>query len=264
MSAATQRTFGNARSGFRRATPTISSTAGSPASAATVLVPTLPVAPATTTRMEHGYPGIRRRTPSKENDGRTHDTRGEAGRGDRSGAGGAGRHEEGRGPGGRRRDRRRAAADARGSRGDRAPRHRGGRRARRQEDRDPREGPRDQGRGRRDDEDLPRRRRRRARRLRVPDDGRGRRGGPLGHPAEAEREGRRAAARGARELGPADPGAPLQRRQGVLARARRRGGPVRGVVVLSLRKKLNTLKAGAAKREGPARKDQDAAPIADA
>jgi arginine decarboxylase len=34
--------------------------------------------------------------------------------------------------------------------------------------------------------------------------------------------------------------------------------------VLSLRKKLNTLKASAAKREGPARKDQDAAPIADA
>ena len=51
------------------------------------------------------------------------------------------------------------------------------RRARRQEDGDPREGAGDQERGRGDDEDLPRRGLRRPGRVRVPDDGRGRRGG---------------------------------------------------------------------------------------
>src|SRR4051794_7269795 len=129
MSAATQRTFGGTVSGSRRATPTISSTDGSDARAVIVLVPTFPVAPTTTTRMRHGYPGIPRLTPNPnqgEIDGRTDDTGGEAGRGDRPGAGGAGRHEEGGGTRRGRRHGRRAAAHARGGRGDRAPLHAAG------------------------------------------------------------------------------------------------------------------------------------------
>ncbi len=63
---------------------------------------------------------------------------------------------------------------------DRAPHRRADRRPRRQEDRDPRHGARDQVRGRRDDENVPRRRGGGARRLRVPDDGGGRRARPLG------------------------------------------------------------------------------------
>src|SRR4051794_37582554 len=51
MSAVTQRVLGSWRSGRRRATPTISSTAGSAPSARTTLVPMFPVAPTTTTRM---------------------------------------------------------------------------------------------------------------------------------------------------------------------------------------------------------------------
>src|SRR4051794_40129715 len=48
---------GPGSAGARRATPTIDSTAGSASSARTTLVPTLPVAPRTTTRIRGRYPG---------------------------------------------------------------------------------------------------------------------------------------------------------------------------------------------------------------
>src|SRR4051794_26784763 len=51
MSPCSQRTLGARQEGMRRAKPTISPTRGSPPSAPTTLVPTLPVAPVTTTRM---------------------------------------------------------------------------------------------------------------------------------------------------------------------------------------------------------------------
>jgi hypothetical protein len=51
MSAVAQRVRGKLSCGRRRAIPTISSTAGSSTSARSRLVPTLPVAPMTTTRM---------------------------------------------------------------------------------------------------------------------------------------------------------------------------------------------------------------------
>ena len=55
-SAHTQRVFGTRQAVGRRAIPTISSTAGSAASACTTLVPTLPVAPVTTMRMPSTLP----------------------------------------------------------------------------------------------------------------------------------------------------------------------------------------------------------------
>ncbi len=67
----------------------------------------------------------------------------------------------------------------------------------RQEEQDPRRGPDGEDQGRDDDEDLPRARLRRPGRLRVPDDGRGRRGRPLGRAAGAEQAGRHP---GVREL----------------------------------------------------------------
>src|SRR3954453_1844357 len=54
-SAAVHSTFGTRSSGSRRATPSTDSTAGSAASARTRLVPTLPVAPTTTTRISGGF-----------------------------------------------------------------------------------------------------------------------------------------------------------------------------------------------------------------
>src|SRR4051794_17242169 len=59
-----QRTFGAVHDGIRRARPRISSTPGSAPRARTTLVPTLPVAPVTTTRkpMRSAYPD-----PSRDN-----------------------------------------------------------------------------------------------------------------------------------------------------------------------------------------------------
>src|SRR5690242_3369728 len=56
MSADRHCTFGNAASGIRRATPMTSSTSSSCARASRTLVPALPLAPMTTTRMSWRYP----------------------------------------------------------------------------------------------------------------------------------------------------------------------------------------------------------------
>src|SRR5688500_11008061 len=60
MSAVRHWSFGSVRPGLRLATPTISETWGSAASALTTLVPAFPLAPVTTTRMPRRYPPGRR------------------------------------------------------------------------------------------------------------------------------------------------------------------------------------------------------------
>src|SRR5205807_4357794 len=63
-SAGTKVAFPSARSGGRRATATTSSTRDSDASAPSRLVPTFPVAPTITTRMNLRYPGSERTKPT--------------------------------------------------------------------------------------------------------------------------------------------------------------------------------------------------------
>src|SRR3954465_13047769 len=68
MSARANSTLGTARRGARRASPSTDSTRSSPASAPSRLVPTLPVAPTTTTRTRLGLPesgGSKRPRPAR-------------------------------------------------------------------------------------------------------------------------------------------------------------------------------------------------------
>src|ERR1044071_4137824 len=140
------------------------------------------------------------------------------------------RDRESRGPGRGRGDRRHPDADARGGRGDRAALYRRRRFSRRQENRDSRESPGNEKRGDRDDVDLPRRGLRRARRVRVPDAGRGRRGRPLGRAGQAQREGWGERDLEAGRVGPADPRTSLRGRERRLAEVGRGERPLRGVL----------------------------------
>src|SRR5687767_13875457 len=72
MSACRHSVFGNDPFGIRRATPTTDSTSGSAASERRTLVPTLPLAPTTTTRMVGGLPAYSHDKLAMHDHGHTH------------------------------------------------------------------------------------------------------------------------------------------------------------------------------------------------